>query len=144
MENTRPIVRMKRSESFCAAHRLHNHKLTAEENAAIYGKCNNPNGHGHNYIVKVVLEGPIDDTAGMVYNLSDLKRHMQEVLDMVDHKHLDLDVDYFKKGVVSTTENVCIFFYEELKQRLPDHKMLKQVTVRETSKNSFTYCGQWS
>lgn len=91
-----PKVRLCRTEHFSAAHRLHNPRWSVEENEHIYGKCNNPNGHGHNYAWKVVLEGNVDPQTGMVYNLSDLKREMADVLLKVDHKNLDLDVDHFR------------------------------------------------
>lgn len=105
-----PMVRLSRRETFSASHRLHNSGLSDEENQQIYSKCNNPNGHGHNYVVYVVLQGPIDKRTGMVYNLTDMKREIGKVLgiystvsvsilhtlDTLDHKNLDLDVEYFK------------------------------------------------
>lgn len=95
-EPGRPIVTLKRVETFSAAHRLHSAALTAQENEEIFQKCNNPAGHGHNYTWEAVLRGPVDPKTGMVYNLADLKREMGIVLDLVDHKNLDIDVAYFR------------------------------------------------
>uniref|UniRef100_A0AC34G492 6-pyruvoyl tetrahydrobiopterin synthase n=2 Tax=Panagrolaimus sp. ES5 TaxID=591445 RepID=A0AC34G492_9BILA len=93
--NSRPIVDLIRIESFSASHRLHSEALTADENKEIFGKCNNLNGHGHNYRWEVYLRGIVDEKTGMVYNLENLKREMSAVMDLVDHKNLDVDVDYF-------------------------------------------------
>lgn len=92
-----PIVSLCRRETFSASHRLHNPELSDEENLQIYSKCNNPNGHGHNYVVYLVLKGPVEETTGMVYNLADLKKELGNVLDTLDHKNLDLDVEYFRQ-----------------------------------------------
>ncbi|KAI1718081.1 6-pyruvoyl tetrahydropterin synthase domain-containing protein [Ditylenchus destructor] len=133
---------MCRKEHFSAAHRLHNTSLSDAENLALFGKCNNPNGHGHNYEWEVVLEGLIDQRSGMVYNLETLKREMAEVLEKVDHKNLDVDVPYFRENkIVSTTENLAVYLYEELKRRISQPELLKKVIVHETNKNSFTYRG---
>lgn len=94
--NSRPIVDLTRIETFSASHRLHSEFLIPEENQEIFGKCNNPNGHGHNYRWEVCLRGPVDEKTGMVYNLTNLKREMAAVLDLVDHRNIDLDVDYFR------------------------------------------------
>ena len=91
------LVRISRVETFCAAHRLHNPSLTDEENRAIFGKCNWPNGHGHNYRLEVTLRGPVDPRTGMVMNLVDLKAAIQDaVLSKVDHRNLDKDVPFFR------------------------------------------------
>lgn len=95
------IVRMCRKETFSASHRLNNLTENAEWNLRVYGKCNNPNGHGHNYTWTVVLEGAVDPKTGMVYNLIDLKREMAIVLDKVDHKNLDKDVNFFRQEAFS-------------------------------------------
>lgn len=93
---SRKIVQMRRKEMFSASHRLNNSNEGLEWNLNVFGKCNNPNGHGHNYVWEVVLEGSVDSKTGMVYNLADLKREMLTVLEKVDHKNLDIDVDYFR------------------------------------------------
>ncbi|XP_046354870.2 6-pyruvoyl tetrahydrobiopterin synthase-like isoform X2 [Haliotis rufescens] len=117
-----PIVYISRTESFSACHRLHSNKLTDEENAKVFGKCNNPNGHGHNYKVEVVLRGP------------------EGVMAIVDHKHLDKDVPYFK-DVVSSAENIAVYIWDQLKSRLPDN-LLYEVKVHETDKNVTFYRGE--
>ncbi|EGD79842.1 6-pyruvoyl tetrahydrobiopterin synthase, variant [Salpingoeca rosetta] len=100
-----PVCYISRVESFSACHRLHSIHLSDEENKRIFGKCNNPNGHGHNYKVEVTLRGSVDPKTGMVINLVDLKQYMKKaIMDTMDHKHLDLDVPYFKH-VVSFPSN---------------------------------------
>lgn len=90
------MARIGRRESFSAAHRLHSPHLSEAENQQVYGKCNNPNGHGHNYRVEVWVEGPIDERTGMVMNLVDLNDLLKcTVIDILDHKHLDKDVEWF-------------------------------------------------
>ncbi|KAF0506086.1 6-pyruvoyl tetrahydrobiopterin synthase [Gigaspora margarita] len=90
------IAYLRRKETFSAAHRLHSPHLTEEENKELYGKCNNPNGHGHNYTVEITIRGEVDPHTGMVMNLTDLKKCMGvAILDELDHKNLDLDVPYF-------------------------------------------------
>lgn len=91
-----PIVCLSRRETFSASHRLHNPDLSDEENRQIYSKCNNPNGHGHNYVVYAVMKGPVEEKTGMVYNIADLKRDLGKILDTLDHKNLDLDVEFFR------------------------------------------------
>uniref|UniRef100_A0AC35G1N4 6-pyruvoyl tetrahydrobiopterin synthase n=1 Tax=Panagrolaimus sp. PS1159 TaxID=55785 RepID=A0AC35G1N4_9BILA len=141
--HSRPIVDLIRCETFSASHRLNSEALNAEENKEIFGKCNNSNGHGHNYRWEVYLRGVIDEKTGMVYNLENLKREMSAVLDLVDHKNLDLDVDYFRENkMVSTTENVAMFLYDSLKERMEKPDLLLKVKVHETDKNSFVYKGQ--
>ncbi|PVU89849.1 hypothetical protein BB559_004898 [Furculomyces boomerangus] len=92
-----PLVYLTRAETFSSAHRLHSNNLTDEENKAIYDKCNNKFGHGHNYTIKVTVKGQIDPITGMVCNMTSLKTALKEkVLDLVDHKNLDLEVPFFK------------------------------------------------
>lgn len=91
-----PIVTLCREESFSASHRLHNPKLSTIENKKIFGKCNNLNGHGHNYRVKVHLKGRIKKKTGMVYNIADLKEEMKVILNDLDHQNLDKDVPFFE------------------------------------------------
>jgi 6-pyruvoyltetrahydropterin/6-carboxytetrahydropterin synthase len=141
--SSRPIVELIRIETFSASHRLHSEFLTPEKNKEIFGKCNNPNGHGHNYRWEVSLRGPVDEKSGMVYNLENLKREMSAVLDLVDHKNLDIDVDYFRENkMVTTSENVAMFLYDSLKERMEKPDLLWKVKVHETDKNAFVYKGQ--
>ena len=124
---------------FPASHRLHNDEMSAEQNRAIYGKCNNPYGHGHNYAIEVTVSGPIDERTGMVCNLVDLDGFVQtEVLDRYDHQHLNLLPEFAR--VVPTTENLCISIYEIL-QRGFRQAHLEKVRIEETMMNSFEYAG---
>ncbi|XP_073430103.1 6-pyruvoyl tetrahydrobiopterin synthase [Dendrobates tinctorius] len=135
------VIQIARSASFSACHRLHCNSLTNEENEKIFGKCNNPNGHGHNYRVVVTVRGEIDPITGMVMNLTDLKRYMEEAIMVpLDHKSLDHDVPYFKT-VVSSVENLTVFIWDSLKKLLPPG-LLYEVCVHETDSNSATYRGE--
>lgn len=137
-----PIAYLTRKESISSCHRLHSHQLNEEENKEIYGKCNNFWGHGHNYTVEVTVRGPLDPKTGMVMNISDLKVYMKNVLmDRLDHKNLDKDVPYFK-NVVSTTENLAIYIYNELKKELPNPDLLYEVKIHETDNNIVYYRGE--
>ncbi|KAK2582660.1 hypothetical protein KPH14_004939 [Odynerus spinipes] len=137
-----PIVYLTRKESISSCHRLHSNVLSDEENKVIYGKCNNFWGHGHNYTVEVTVRGPLDPATGMVMNISDLKVYMKNVLmEQLDHKNLDKDVPYFK-NVVSTTENVAIYIYNELKKEMPKPELLYEVKIHETDNNIVYYRGE--
>ncbi|CAD7689960.1 unnamed protein product [Nyctereutes procyonoides] len=115
--------------------------LSNEENLKLFGKCNNPNGHGHNYKVVVTVHGEIDPVTGMVMNLTDLKEYMEEaIMKPLDHKNLDLDVPYFA-DVVSTTENVAVYIWENLQKFLP-LGVLYKVKVYETDNNIVVYKGE--
>ncbi|XP_008259579.2 6-pyruvoyl tetrahydrobiopterin synthase isoform X2 [Oryctolagus cuniculus] len=134
-------ARVSRLVSFSASHRLHSNSLSNEENLKLFGKCNNPNGHGHNYKVVVTVHGEIDPVTGMVMNLTELKKYMEEaILKPLDHKNLDLDVPYFT-GVVSTTENVAVYIWENLQKLLPVGVLYK-VKVYETDNNIVVYKGE--
>ena len=124
---------------FSASHRLHTAHLSEDENFRVFGKCNNPHGHGHNYVVEVSLSGVVDPATGMIANLADLDAFVQRyVLEDFDHKSLNEDVLAFR-DTVPTTENVCIEIFERLKS-FPQAK-LERVRVEETGKNSFEYAG---
>nr|XP_019570889.1 PREDICTED: 6-pyruvoyl tetrahydrobiopterin synthase isoform X2 [Rhinolophus sinicus] len=114
--------------------------LSNEENLKLFGKCNNPNGHGHNYKVVVTVDGEIDPVTGMVINLTDLKGYMEEaIMKPLDHKNLDLDVPYFA-DIVSTTENVAVYIWENLQKFIPVG--LYKVKVYETDNNIVVYKGE--
>ena len=132
-------IELGRRYHFAASHRLHNPSLSEEENTRLYGKCNNPYGHGHNYVLEVVVSGDVDPTTGMIANLADLDGFVErEVLEPFDHKSLNEDVDVFR-GTVPTTENLCIEIFRRLK---PFPKAnLERVRVQETSNNSFECAG---
>ncbi|XP_069480007.1 6-pyruvoyl tetrahydrobiopterin synthase-like isoform X2 [Ambystoma mexicanum] len=139
-EHPRTIC-ISRSENFSASHRLHSKLLSDEENREVYGKCNNPNGHGHNYRVIVTLRGKIDPVSGMVINLTQLKEHMRKaIMEPLDHKNLDKDVPFFA-DTVSTVENVAVFIWESMQKHLAPG-LLYKVTVHETDSNSAVYKGQ--
>jgi 6-pyruvoyltetrahydropterin/6-carboxytetrahydropterin synthase len=132
-------IELGRRYHFAASHRLHSPALSEEENGRIYGKCNNPFGHGHNYVVEVLLSGEIDPATGMIANLTDLDGFVErEVLDPFDHKSLSEDVAAFD-AAVPTTENLCMEIFRRLKA-FPNAK-LERVRVQETSNNSFEYAG---
>ena len=138
------MVYLTRRYRFSASHRLHNEALTAEENARVYGKCNNPYGHGHNYGLEVTLAGRIDPATGMIYDLGALDRTVEaEVLERFDHTHLNLDVENFRQRV-PTTENLCIEIFNILRPKLNGNgggARLSRVRVEETNSNSFEYEG---
>jgi 6-pyruvoyltetrahydropterin/6-carboxytetrahydropterin synthase len=132
-------VELGRRYRFAASHRLHNSDLSEEVNQRLYGKCNNPYGHGHNYVVEVVVSGKVDPATGMIANLADLDTFVErEVLEPFDHKSLNEDVTAFR-SVVPTTENLCIEIFRRLKA-FPKAK-LERVRIQETSNNSFEYAG---
>ena len=135
-----PLAYITRKESFCASHRLHNPKLSDEENRSIFGKCNNENGHGHNYTIKITVCGTVDPNTGMVMNLTDLNKHMHSVLDPLDHKNLDVDIPYFV-DVCSTAENISVYIWNRLSKLLPEGSLF-EVKVKETGKNSAYYRGE--
>jgi 6-pyruvoyltetrahydropterin/6-carboxytetrahydropterin synthase len=122
-----------------ASHRLHTDALTAEENRAAYGKCNNPRGHGHNYVVEVLVGGAVDAETGMVVNLADLDAAVNAcVRERFDHVNLNLDPLFAHQ--VPTTENFCRAIYSLLRDALPAGR-LEQVRVEETENNFFECCG---
>ncbi|KAK3583546.1 hypothetical protein CHS0354_026131 [Potamilus streckersoni] len=138
---TRPVVYISRTESFSASHRLHSPQLSDAENQTLYGKCNSPNGHGHNYKVEVVLRGPVDPLTGMVINLVDLKNYMDTaIMSVLDHKNVDKDVPYFA-SVVSTAENIAVFIWDRMVEQLPSG-LLYEVKLYETDKNIAFYRGE--
>ena len=125
---------------FSASHRLHTAHLSEEENCRVFGKCNNPYGHGHNYVVEVSVSGKVDPATGMIANLADLDAFVQrQVLEDFDHKSLNEDVPAFRDKV-PTTENVCIEIFQRLKKF--SLARLERVRVEETGKNSFEYAGE--
>ena len=124
---------------FSASHRLHNDAMSAEDNRATYGKCNNPYGHGHNYTLEVTVGGPVDGSTGMVCNLVDLDGFVkQEIVKRYDHTNLNT-LEEFQK-LVPTTENLCVEVFDRLhKDFRPAH--VEKVRIEETMMNSFEYAG---
>jgi 6-pyruvoyltetrahydropterin/6-carboxytetrahydropterin synthase len=137
----RPIVYITKKIEFSAAHRLLNEDLSVEENQELYGKCYNPNGHGHNYILEVTLRGPISEKTGMIINLTELKKIVNEhVVELLDHKHLNKDVDHFKK-LNPTAENIIVVIWKILEQNL-ESGILYKLLMKETGSNSVEYYGE--
>jgi len=137
-----PRVYITRNVHFNAAHRLHNPEKSDEWNRNTFGKCNNPNGHGHNYELDVTVSGEPNPETGYVLDLSVLKRIVEErVIDKLDHRNLNLDVD-FLAGIMPSTENVAVAIWEQLVGAIPETAKLPEVTLRETPRSSVTYRGE--
>jgi 6-pyruvoyltetrahydropterin/6-carboxytetrahydropterin synthase len=120
---------------FSASHRLDNPRLGETENRRIYGKCNSPYGHGHNYALEVTVTGPVNSETGMIANLAELDPFVErEVIEPFDHKYLNEEVAAFQ-SLVPTTENVCREIFRRL-EKFPAAR-LEKVRIEETSKNSF-------
>lgn len=129
---------MLRKEHFNAAHRLHNPEWNAEDNARIFGKCNNPNFHGHNYDLIVRLSGEVDPKTGYVFDMKILSDLIKEhVLDRFDHKNLNLDVEEFKT-LNPSAENIAIVIYDILREKISNDYDLK-ITLFETARNYVEY-----
>lgn len=129
-----------RRARFCASHRLHNGDLSDDENRRLFGLCNNPHGHGHNYDLEVTVKGDVNRTSGMFINLRELKELMDRaVVDVADHRNLDHDVP-FMRGRISTTENLAMAIWEALEPGLPPGS-LHLVRVRESENNAVEYTG---
>jgi 6-pyruvoyltetrahydropterin/6-carboxytetrahydropterin synthase len=127
--------------SFSAAHRLHNPSYDAEWNRRTYDKCDNPGGHGHNYFISVSVQGKINDETGMVIDLKKLKDILRErVVDRVDHRNLNEDVD-FLKGVIPTAENLARSFWQQLAPAITEGRLV-EIVLQETEKNSVIYRGE--
>jgi 6-pyruvoyltetrahydropterin/6-carboxytetrahydropterin synthase len=123
-----------------ASHRLHSESLSAEENRAAYGKCNNPHGHGHNYVVEVLAGGEVDRETGMVVNMAALDEVVRgNVIDRFDHTNLNLDPHF--KNLVPTTENLCRAVFELLDGSLAPAELVR-VRVEETENNFFEYSAE--
>lgn len=137
--NRRLRISLTRRYRFSASHRLHSRRFSEEQNRELYGKCSNPHGHGHNYVVEVTVGGPVDPATGMVANLGDLDPFVQrEVVEAFDQKYLNEEIPEFRE-VVPTTENLCREVYRRLKT-FPAAR-LERVRIEETSNNSFEFAG---
>jgi 6-pyruvoyltetrahydropterin/6-carboxytetrahydropterin synthase len=136
---SRLVAHLSRRYHFSAAHRLHLDTLSPEENRETFGKCNNPFGHGHNYVVQVTFSAPVDAVTGMVANLGDLDSFAQrEMVDLFDHANLNTLEPFLDQ--VSTTENLCVEVWR-IFAGYPQAK-LERVHIEETGKNSFDYFGE--
>ena len=132
-------VVLHRRYRFSASHRLHQAGWSEEENRRVYGKCANPHGHGHNYVLDVAMTGPVDPATGMVTNLADLDAFVErEALAELDHVYLNEQVPAFR-SLVPTTENMCRVLFDRLSAY--PHARLETIGIEETGANSFEYAG---
>ena len=135
------VVYITRRETFAAAHRLFKPGLSNKENLKLFGKCSNPNWHGHNYTLEVIVTGEVDADTGFVMDLKDLKEIVRKnVISKVDHKNLNLDTD-FMKGKIPTSENIVIAIWNELEDKITKGKLFS-VKLYETENNYFEYKGE--
>jgi 6-pyruvoyltetrahydropterin/6-carboxytetrahydropterin synthase len=135
---------LSRRYRFSASHRLHSEQMSDAENRAIYGKCNNPHGHGHNYTLEVTLSGQVDESTGMVCNLVDLDESVdREVVSRFDIENLNMRPEFANS--IPTTENLCAVIFDLLNQDILKRKFtqahLEGVRLEETMMNSFEYSG---
>ena len=124
---------------FSASHRLHCDTMTDQENREVYGKCNNPHGHGHNYALEITVAGPVDAKTGMICNLADLDEFVnREILERFGHENLNTLSEF--QGTVPTTENLCVELYNILERGFRQAQ-IEKVRMEETMLNSFEYAG---
>lgn len=137
------MIYLTRRERFCAAHRMYRKEWSDEVNLEVFGKCSNPNWHGHNYILWVTIKGEPSAEHGFVMNINILKQIiLDNIINKIDHKNINLEVD-FMKGKIATTENLAIAIWDELKPViLKAGASLHCVKIEETENNSIEYYGQ--
>ena len=136
------MVYLTRRERFCAAHRMFRPDWSDEKNKEVFGKCSNPNWHGHNYVMWVTIKGEPSGEHGFVININLLKQIILEnVINKIDHKNINLEVD-FMKGKIATTENLAIAIWDTLKPLVAkEGAQLHCVKIEETENNSIEYYG---
>ncbi len=135
-----PVVTITRRLRFNAAHRIHNPALSDDENARLYGKCNNPNWHGHNYLLDVSVTGEVDPRTGYVIDLGDVRDIVtREVIDKLDHRNLNLDVD-FLRGINPTSENLVVAIWRVIAPLITPAR-LTRLRLWETEHNFVDYDG---
>jgi 6-pyruvoyltetrahydropterin/6-carboxytetrahydropterin synthase len=140
------MIYLTRALEFSASHRLHSNALSDEENARVYGKCNNPHGHGHNYVLEATVAGEPDSRTGAIVDLGKLDELLKTEIDArFDHKHLNLDTPYFR-DLPATAENIAIVIWNLLEKKVPacrQHGTVKLHRVRliETARSWFDYYG---
>ena len=136
------MIYLTRRERFSSAHRMYRPEWSDEKNFEVFGKCSNPNWHGHNYVVWVTVKGEIKGDTGFVINMNVLKKIIREyVIDKIDHKNLNLDVD-FMKDRIATTENIAVAIWEQLKDPVGrEGALLHCVKIEETENNTIEYYG---
>lgn len=136
-----PTVTVTRRLRFNAAHRVHNPELSDEENRTLYGKCNNPNWHGHNYDLEVSVRGSVDERTGYVLDLGRLKKQVEElVVDKVDHRNMNIDVP-FMQGINPTTENIVVAIWRILEPSIQPGRLVR-LRLWETENNFVEYEGE--
>ncbi len=136
-----PRITGYRKAHFNAAHRLYKPEWSDEKNSEVFGKCNNPHFHGHNYEIIVAVTGEIDPDTGYVFDLGILKRLIRsEIEDAFDHKNLNIQVEEFKM-LNPTAENICVVSYNKLRKHLPSSLDL-EITLYETPRNFVKYSGE--
>ena len=134
-------VYLTRRETFAAAHRLFRPELSDEENFKLFGKCSNPNWHGHNYTLEVTVFGEVNSQTGFVMDIQKLKGIIHEfVISKVDHKNLNIDTE-FMKGIIPTSENISVAIWNQLADKITGGK-LYSVKLFETENNYFEYKGE--
>ena len=134
------MIFVTRKATFSASHRLFNPTFSDEKNEAVFDKCNNYFGHGHNYVLEVTVKGMPDPETGYVIDLKELKRILDDrIIDRVDHKHLNFDVD-FLRGAIPTVENLAVLFWQELAPHLPSGE-LHVIKLWESDANVAEYFG---
>lgn len=134
------MVFITRRETFAAAHRLFIKGLSDQENFDLFGKCSNPNWHGHNYTLEVVIAGDVNPETGFVIDIKQLKDIILEhVISKVDHKNLNVDTD-FMHGLIPTSENITMAIWKQLVDKIPSGR-LYSVKLYETENNYFEYRG---
>ena len=137
------MIYITRKTEFCASHRLFNPTFSDEKNQETFGLCNNPNGHGHNYSLEVTVRGHVEPQTGMVFDLKALKKLTNtEIIDKVDHKNLNVDVD-FLKGIIPTAENLVLKFWEILEPKIA-RGSLHEIKLYESERNFVVYRGECS
>jgi len=135
------MIYVTRRETFNSAHRVYNPKLSNEENFKVFGNCSNPNWHGHNYVLEVVVAGEVNPETGYVIDLKILKKIIREnVIEKVDHKNLNLEVD-FMKDIQPSAENIAIQIWKQLVEQIPSGRLFS-VKLYETENNYFEYKGE--
>jgi 6-pyruvoyltetrahydropterin/6-carboxytetrahydropterin synthase len=135
------LMFLTRKYEFPASHRLYNPAWSDEENARVFRQCNNLNGHGHNYELEVTVKGTPDPRLGMVVDIYELDQVVQRViLDRVDHKNLNVDVD-FLQGLIPTSENIVRAIWKELTPHIPAPAQLARLRLVETRNNAAEYFG---
>jgi 6-pyruvoyltetrahydropterin/6-carboxytetrahydropterin synthase len=136
------MIYLTRRERFCAAHRMFRQDWSDEVNRTVFGKCSNPNWHGHNYVLWVTIKGEPSSEHGFVMNINILKEIiLDKIINKIDHKNINLEVD-FMNGKIATTENLAVAIWNELRQPIEKAgALLHCIKIEETENNSIEYYG---